>query len=91
MDLLDDEELTLPAHARMALTVLVNQLQELDRQVEAIERKLADIQRENPMAKLPSSIPGIGPITATALAATVPDPTMFRSGARVRGLAGPDA
>jgi transposase len=34
----------------------------------------------NPMAKLLSSSPGIGPITATALAATVPDPTMFRSG-----------
>ncbi|MGY4167618.1 transposase [Bradyrhizobium sp. USDA 4529] len=32
------------------------------------------------MAKLLSSIPGIGPITATALAATVSDSTMFRSG-----------
>ena len=80
VDLLDDEELTLPAHARIALAVLVNQLKELDRQVEAIERELAQIQRVNPMAKLLSSIPGIGPITATALAATVPDATMFRSG-----------
>ena len=78
--LLDDEELTLPAHARIALAVLVNQLKELDRQVETIERELAQIQRVNPMAKLLSSIPGVGPITATALAATVPDPTMFRSG-----------
>nr|WP_246648863.1 transposase [Bradyrhizobium canariense] len=80
VDLLNDEELTLPTHARIAVTVLVNQLKELDRQAEAIERELADIQRVNPMAKLLSSIPGIGPITATALAATVPDPTMFRSG-----------
>lgn len=80
VDLLDDEELSLPAHARIALTVLVNQLKELDRQVEAIERELAQIQSANPMAKLLSSIPGIGPITATALAATVPDATMFRSG-----------
>nr|WP_235940614.1 transposase [Bradyrhizobium hipponense] len=32
------------------------------------------------MAKLLCSIPGIGPITAAALAATVPDGTMFRSG-----------
>ncbi|MDA9421636.1 IS110 family transposase [Bradyrhizobium sp. CCBAU 53380] len=80
VDLLDDEELTLPAHARIALAVLVSQLKELDRQVEAIERELAEIQQVNPMAKLLSSIPGIGPITATALAATVPDATMFRSG-----------
>ncbi|WP_257187460.1 MULTISPECIES: IS110 family transposase [Bradyrhizobium] len=78
--LLDDKELTLPAHARIALAVLVNQMKELDRQVEAIERELAQIQRVNPMAKLLSSIPAIGPITATALAATVPDATMFRSG-----------
>jgi len=52
----------------------------LGRQVEVIERELAEIQRVNPMAKLLSSIPGIGPITATALAATVPDATIFRSG-----------
>ncbi|MFK4380936.1 transposase [Bradyrhizobium sp. USDA 223] len=80
VDVLDDEELTLPAHARIALAELVNQLKELDQQVEAIERELAQIQRVNPMAKLLSSIPGIGPITATALAATVPDATIFRSG-----------
>ncbi|MGY4501675.1 transposase [Bradyrhizobium sp. GM24.11] len=78
--MVDDEELTLPAQVRIALAVLVDQLKELDRQVAAIERELAQIQRVNPMAKLLSSIPGIGPITATALAATVPDATMFRSG-----------
>ncbi|WP_368509039.1 IS110 family transposase [Bradyrhizobium lupini] len=80
VDLLDDEELALPATARMSLAVPVNQLKELDRQVDVIERELAQIQRVNPMARLPSSIPGVGPITATAVAATVPDPTMFRSG-----------
>ncbi|MDF0523320.1 transposase [Bradyrhizobium yuanmingense] len=68
--LLDDEELTLPAHARIALAVLVSQLKELHRQVEAIEPELAEIQRVNPMAKLLSSIPGIDPIMATALAVT---------------------
>ncbi|MBM7488000.1 transposase [Bradyrhizobium sp. USDA 3686] len=52
--------------------------EELDRQVDAIERELAQIQRVNPMARL--LIPGVGPITAAALAATLPDPTMFRSG-----------
>lgn len=58
----------------------MSQLQDLDQKIGAIERELAQIQRVNPMAKLLSSIPGIGAITATALAATVPDPTMFRSG-----------
>lgn len=31
VDLMDDEELRLPAHARIALVVLVNKLNELDR------------------------------------------------------------
>ncbi|MCP1909529.1 transposase [Bradyrhizobium elkanii] len=80
VDLLDDEEPTLPADARMAPAALVTQLKELDQQVEAIERELAELQRAHRMAKLLSLIPNIGPNTATALAATVPDPTMFRSG-----------
>ena len=37
VDWLEDEELKLPARERVALAVLVNQLTELERQVEAIE------------------------------------------------------
>ena len=32
------------------------------------------------MSRRLASIPGVGPITAMAIASTVPDPTMFRSG-----------
>lgn len=80
LDLLNDEGLTLPANARTALAVLVNQPKKLDQQIDAIKHELAHIQRANPVAKLPSSLPGIGPITAKALAATVPDPTLFARG-----------
>jgi transposase len=80
VDMLDEEALTLPTTARIALVALVNQLKEFDSQIDAIERELAQIQRAHPVARLLASIPGVGPITATALAATVADPTMFRSG-----------
>nr|WP_245311688.1 transposase [Bradyrhizobium pachyrhizi] len=40
------------------------------------------------MAKLLSTISDIGPITATTIAATVPDPTMFRSGREFAGRLG---
>jgi transposase len=80
VDMLDDEGLILPATARMALVALVNQLKEFDSQIDAIECQLAQIQKVHPMAKLLASIPGVGPITATALAATISDPAMFRSG-----------
>lgn len=86
--LLDDEELTLPANARMALPGFVTQLKKLDQQVEAIERELAELRRTPPMAKLLSSIPGIGPITATAIAATVPvQPCCAQGGSLRPGLA----
>ncbi|MGY4281782.1 transposase [Bradyrhizobium sp. LM2.7] len=80
MAVLDDDGLPLSANARMALDVLVSQLKELDQQVDAIERELAQIHKVDPMAKLLSSIPGICPITATALVATAPHPTMFSAG-----------
>ncbi|KRP88640.1 hypothetical protein AOQ73_27965 [Bradyrhizobium pachyrhizi] len=56
--------------------------------VEAIEQELAELQRMPPMAKLLSTISDIGPITATTIAATVPDPTMFRSGREFAGRLG---
>ncbi|WP_247449038.1 transposase [Bradyrhizobium sp. 180] len=55
---LEDDGLMIPANARMALTALVSQLQELDKQIEAIEQDaLAELQRAHPMAKLLSSSP----------------------------------
>ncbi|WP_287364863.1 transposase [Mesorhizobium sp.] len=38
------------------------------------------IHRSHPVSRFLASIPGIGPITATAFAATIPGPSMFRSG-----------
>ena len=79
-EMLDDNDLSLPATARLALAALVAQLKELDRQIDAIERELVQIERAHPIARLLASIPGVGPITATAVAVTIPDPSMFRSG-----------
>lgn len=79
--LLEDETaIALPAFAREALDALIAQLGNLDRQIDAIERRLAEIHRSHPISRLLASIPGVGPISATAFAATVPDPAMFRSG-----------
>lgn len=79
--LLEDETaIALPAFARDALDALIAQLGNLDRQIDAIERRLSVIHRSHPISRLLASIPGVGPISATAFAATVPDPAMFRSG-----------
>lgn len=62
----------LPANARMVLDVLVNQLKELDKKVDANERELAQRHKVDPRAKLLFSIPGTSQITAAALGATAP-------------------
>jgi transposase len=44
--------------------------------------------KTNAVSQRLASIPGIGPIIATAIATTVADPGVFRSGREVRRLAG---
>ena len=44
-----------------------------------------------PASQRLETIPGVGIITATALAASVPDPSVFKSGPTVRGLPRPGA
>ena len=77
---LDEFGTELPEDARFALNALIDQLDELNRQIEKIESKLNAIHQSHPVCRVLSSIPGVGPITATAFAATIPDPSMFRSG-----------
>lgn len=48
--------------------------------VAAVEKQLAAWHRSNPVSQRLASIPGIGPIIATALAATVVEPIGFKSG-----------
>jgi transposase len=75
-----DEGLELPALARSALLSLGAQLESLAEEIRKIERQLLAWHRQNQASQRLETIPGVGIITATALAASVPDPTVFRSG-----------
>ena len=46
----------------------------------SIEKRIIAQHRSNETSKRLRSIPGIGVVGATAIAATVPDPKAFRSG-----------
>src|SRR5882724_3794651 len=76
----DESDTRLPALARQVLQVLATQLEQLGAAVAAIEKRLAAWHRGNPVSQRLASIPGIGPIIATALAATVVEPIGFASG-----------
>ena len=76
----DESDTRLPDLARQVLQVLVAQLEQLMAAVAAIEQQLTVWHRGNPVSQRLASIPGIGPIIATALAATVVEPIGFASG-----------
>jgi transposase len=56
------------------------QLFSLAAEIGNIERQLMTWHRQNVASQRPETIPGIGIITATALATSVPDPSVFGSG-----------
>ena len=75
-----DEDTRLPADARASLMVLAAQLQAMQTTIGSLERRIVARHRANQDSKRLQTIPGIGVIGATAIAATVTDPTVFRSG-----------
>ena len=75
-----DGDTRLPDVARQVLQVLANQIEQIEAAISALERQLLAWHKTNPMSQRLASIPGIGPIIATAIATTVTDPNVFRSG-----------
>jgi transposase len=76
----DDGDRRLPDVARQVLQLLANQIDQIEAAVTALERQLLAWHKTNPVSQRLASIPGIGPIIATAIATTVADPKVFRSG-----------
>ena len=70
----------IPSLARAALAPLVSQVMQLQGAIKAIDAELLAWHRQNAASRRLETIPGIGFITATAIAATVTDPSHFRSG-----------
>lgn len=78
--LADEADGRIPPLARRALAVLVEQLRGAMARIDELERELVAWHRTNEVSRRLATIPGVGPVTATALAATVPDPSAFSSG-----------
>jgi transposase len=77
---IEDRDTDIPELARPILRLLVEQLRSLDERVALLDRELARRAREDAEAKRLMTIPGIGPITATALVALVPTAQAFKKG-----------
>jgi transposase len=75
-----EQDARLPVDAHASFVVLAAGLQALQTMIGSIERRIIAQHRSDEASKRLRSIPGIGIVGATAIAATVPDPKVFRSG-----------
>jgi transposase len=78
--LADARDARLPEVARACLAALGNQLRMLKAQILSFDRMITAWHRSNETSKRLDALPGVGPVLATALVASVADPKAFRSG-----------
>jgi transposase len=83
-----DETFAVPKIARVGLLALAGQLDNIAAAIRDIERQLLAWHRQNAASQRLETIPGVGIITATALAASVPDPSAFKSGRQFAAFLG---
>lgn len=80
--LLDEEEMasSLPDAARAMLRVMTDMLGALDDRIADLDKEIARRAREDEVARRLMTIPGIGPIAATAIVALAPPVETFTKG-----------
>jgi transposase len=75
-----DPAIPLPEAARPILCVLVETLRSLDERIRLLDVAIARRAKEDKTARRLMTIPGVGPVTATALAALAPPAETFKRG-----------
>lgn len=75
-----EEDERVPEPARQVVQLLAAQLEDVGRRIAEIDGRITAWHKDNPVSRRLATIPGIGPLIATAIVATVPDPKLFRSG-----------
>src|ERR1700687_5184188 len=76
----DEKDARLPIDARASLIVLAAQFQALHTMIGSIEKRIIVQHRASEESKRVATVPGIGTLGASAIPATVTDPSAFRSG-----------
>jgi transposase len=75
-----DDAMGLPDLVHELVRVLAIQLEAVEQQIKQVDARILAWHKADPVSQRLATIPGIGPLAATAIAATVPDPAVFRSG-----------
>ena len=80
IELVADPASELPDDARSVLVVIADSLQSVQAKIVVLDREIATRAKADPAAKRLMTIPGIGPVVATALVALAPPASTFRRG-----------
>ena len=87
-ELLEDASNELTGSFRLLILRLLDHLKELDKQVQEMEREIVQWHRQHEDSKRLEQIPGIGPITASALVASLGDAKSFQNGRQLAAWLG---
>jgi transposase len=87
-EILEDGENELPGIFRQLIDRLGSNLKELDRQVKELEVQIQTWHRNSVDSKKLAQIPGIGPISASALVASIGDAKNFKDGRQLAAWLG---
>lgn len=80
INIVEDPSSVIPPDARMVLAVITDNLQMLQAKIAVLDREIAARAKANPTVRRLMTIPGVGPIAATALVALAPAASSFRRG-----------
>ncbi|MTH94513.1 IS110 family transposase, partial [Roseibium sp. RKSG952] len=67
----DDQDRRLPASARAALLEMADQIERLTERIEKLDTKIVAVVKADDAARRLTTIPGVGPIIAATVRATV--------------------
>lgn len=87
-EIIEDGENDLPGSFRRLVQRLLDHLKELDRQVSELEAEIQHWHRQNPASQKLAQVPGIGPLTASALVASIGDAGNFKNGRQLAAWLG---
>jgi len=80
IELVRDPACDLPAEARSVLLITVETLEALHARIAVLDRQILARVKASALARRLMTIPGVGPVLATAMVALAPDPRTFRRG-----------
>ena len=77
---LAESDTTLPEVAKATVKILAQHLEGLDKSIDDLEQQIGRAHAQSEMSRLLDQVPGIGKIIASVISASVPDPSVFKSG-----------